>query len=97
MDFIAGNRLELLICGEEYFPALVAAIDAAGEHIYLETYIFQNDEAGRRVANALCRAAQRGVTVRCLVDGFGARDMALPLREALRAAGVRLLVFRPKI
>ena len=97
MDFIPGNRVELLICGEKYFPALTAAIDAASRHVYLETYIFQDDETGRRVANALCHAAQRGVSVRLMVDGFGARDMAAPLRAALLAAGVQLLVYRPKI
>ncbi|OGA01497.1 MAG: cardiolipin synthase B [Betaproteobacteria bacterium RIFCSPLOWO2_02_FULL_62_17] len=97
MDFVAENRLELLTSGEQYFPALMAAIDAASEDVYLETYIFEDDETGRRVANTLCRAAQRGVNVNLLVDGFGARDMALALREALLAAGVQLLVFRPKI
>ena len=40
MDFVAGNRLELLASGEQYFPALMAAIDAASEDVYLETYIF---------------------------------------------------------
>ena len=97
MELIAGNRLELLICGEKYFPALIAAIDATREEFYLETYIFQDDETGRRVANALCRAAQRGVRVHVLVDGFGARDMAAWLREALLAAGVELQIFRPQI
>ena len=46
---------------------------------------------------ALGRAARSGVAVQVLVDGFGARDMAPALREALRADGVQLLVFRPRI
>jgi cardiolipin synthase len=97
MDFVAGNRIELLTRGAEYFPALVAAIDTARETIYVETYIFEDDASGRRVASALCAAAKRGVLVRLMVDGFGARDMPGALRNDLRAAGVQLLVYRPKI
>ena len=77
--FVAGNRLSLLESGGEYFPALIAAIDAALHEVHLETYIFADDSTGRRVAGALTRAAQRGVAVRVLVDGFGAREFAAGL------------------
>jgi len=97
MELVSGNRIELLVRGAEYFPSVLAAIEAANESIYLETYIFENDNTGRLIASALCRAARRHVQVRVLVDGFGARDMAEPLRNDLRTAGVQLLVYRPKI
>jgi cardiolipin synthase len=71
--FIAGNRIALLRSGGEFFPALVGAIDRAEREVWLETYIFADDDAGRIVSAALCRAAQRGVKVRVLVDGWGAR------------------------
>ena len=54
---VAGNRLQLLESGGEYFPALIAAIDAARHEVQLETYIFEDDATGRRVAAALARAA----------------------------------------
>ena len=60
-DYIGGNRLTLLRNGGEYFPALVAAIDAAKVEVFLETYIFANDETGALVGGALMRAAGRGV------------------------------------
>lgn len=97
MHFVPGNRIGLLRRGAEYFPALVSAIDAARESVYLETYIFEDDDTGRRVAAALGAAARRGVLVRLLVDGFGARDMARSLRDGLRGDGVQMLVYRPKI
>lgn len=97
MHFVPGNRIGLLSRGAEYFPALVSAIDAARESVYLETYIFEDDDTGRRVAAALGAAARRGVLVRLLVDGFGARDMARSLRDGMRGDGVQLLVYRPKI
>ena len=73
-EFLGGNRLTLLHTGSEYFPALVAALDSARHEVYLETYLYEDDATGRRVTDALCRAAQRGAAVRVLVDGFGARD-----------------------
>jgi cardiolipin synthase len=92
-----GNRLLLLVCGQQYFPSLESAIAAAQREIFLETYIFEDDATGQRVAAALCAAARRGVAVQLLVDGFGSRNLPKALRAALREAGVLLLVYRPKI
>jgi len=96
-EFVPGNRLTLLRNGEQYFPALIAACDAARTEIFLETYIFAGDGTGHAVASALARAAQRGVAVRLLIDGFGAYDFAPRLRDLLSAAGAELLVFRPPL
>lgn len=95
-DFLSNNALQLLATGTEYFPALLAAIDGAAHEVHLETYIFANDETGRTVAAALARAARRGVAVRVLVDGFGAREFAAGLGASLTADGVELLVYRPQ-
>src|SRR5579859_5648706 len=97
MRFVPGNRLQLLCNGEEYFPSLIAAIDAASTEVFLETYIFADDETGSLVADALARAAARGVAVHLLLDGFGARAFAPRFRTMLRQAGAEVLVFRPKI
>jgi cardiolipin synthase len=95
--FCTGNRITLLRTGAEYFPALVAAIDAAQQEIHLETYIFSDDATGRRVAAALIGAAQRGVATHLLIDGFGAKDLSPELISEMRTAGVRLLKYRPDI
>jgi cardiolipin synthase len=96
-ELIGGNRLQLLCTGSEYFPALEAAIRAAQVEFYLETYIYEDDSTGQRITAALFDAAGRGVAVHVMVDGFGAKDMHESLKRQLREAGVRLLVFRPKI
>ncbi|MHA3013090.1 cardiolipin synthase ClsB [Cupriavidus necator] len=89
-----GNAVRLLHGGQDFFPALIAAIDQAAFQVMLETYIYADDEVGRAVSDALIRAAARGVTVRVTVDGFGAGDMPAELAARLRAGGVQLRVFR---
>ncbi|OYY94210.1 MAG: cardiolipin synthase B [Hydrogenophilales bacterium 28-61-23] len=92
----SGNRLTLLENGAEYFPALIAALDAARREIHLESYIFVADRVGLAVAEALIRAARRGVETRLLLDGFGSRGLGADVLKALRAAGVAVLFFRPE-
>jgi len=96
-EFLPGNRLTLLNSGDAYFPALLAAIDAAEIEIYLESYIFANDEVGHAVASALCRAADRGVQVNVTVDGFGAHNFKIDFFSRLTVAGVRAMFYRPEI
>ncbi len=96
-ELIAGNQVTLLKRGTEFFPALIAAIDAAQRDVALETYIYADDPTGEAVTNALERAAQRGVNVRLLIDGFGAQDFRADWRQRLGAAGVIVLAYRPDI
>ena len=95
--FRPGNRIALLRNGAEYFPALETAIDGAGSDVHLETYIFADDPTGRRIALALIRAAERGVRVRVVVDGFGTRGYSGTLFEELQTGGVEVVVYRPEV
>ena len=90
-EFTIGNKLQLLCNGTDSFPALAQAIDVAQGEIYLETYIFRDDETGKFIAAALARAAQRGVAVPVLVAGFGCMDHFDGLRQRLLAAGALVL------
>ena len=94
-EFVNGNRITLLKSGVEYFPALLAEIDAAQREIHLETYIFESDSTGRAVGAALARAARRGVATHVLVDGFGSVELDRKLVAEMEEAGVRFLVYRP--
>jgi cardiolipin synthase len=97
LNFLSGNRLTLLNSGAEYFPALIRAIDEAQHEVHLESYIFEDDATGRAVAAALASAARRGVTVRVLVDGFGAPEFAESTAAGAGRAGVQAMVYRPEI
>jgi cardiolipin synthase len=96
-EWLRGNSITLLENGEAFFPALLGAIDAAQQEVLLQTYIFATDATGRRVANALMRAAARGVSVRVLVDGFGGLPFVRELMTKLSAAGVETLIFRREL
>lgn len=94
---LPGNRVALLIDGDEAYPAMLAAIDGAERSITLATYIFDNDPSGRRFADALARATRRGVEVRVLIDGVGARYAWPPMPGRLRRAGVPTARFLPTV
>ncbi len=95
IETVPGNQLRLLQGGAEYFPALIAAIDAARVEVHLETYIFNVDPSAEAVRDALMRAARRGVAVRLLIDGVGSRDLPADWLDALKGAGVIVMVYRP--
>jgi cardiolipin synthase len=94
---VAENQLELLQNGTAYFPRLCADIDVAQHSVYLETYIFAPDKTGRMVVDALRRAAERGVVVRVLLDGFGSADFSKAWLAELTAAKVQVQWFRREI
>ncbi|MEO7855007.1 MAG: cardiolipin synthase ClsB [Rubrivivax sp.] len=91
--FVGGNQARLLRGGDELFPAMCEAIAAARSQVWLATYIFELDAAGRLLCDALSAVAQRGVQVCVVVDGFGARLSLPALRERLGPA-VTVDVFR---
>ena len=95
--FTKGNFITLLRNGEEYFPALEAAIQKAQHEIYIETYIYQADAIGLRIGEALMNAAARGVAVYLLLDGFGSQDLAKSYIQKLTASGVQVMIYREKI
>lgn len=96
VNFTSQNTVTLLYCGTEFFPALIAAIDAAAAEVYLETYIFADDGIGHAVAQALKRAAARGCAVNVITDWHGTGRVTAGLLDAeLHAAGVNHRAFNP--
>jgi len=96
-SFLPGNHIQLLRNGTEYFPALEEAINAAQQEIFMETYIYEPDVVGRRIATALKRAAARGVAVSLLLDGFGCKQIPASFVSDLEQGGVEVLFYRPKV
>ena len=94
---LAGNGVQALVNGDEAFPAMLAAIEAATKTISLATYIFDRDRSGRQFAAALGRAVARGVQVRVLVDAAGARYSWPTIMGELKRAGVTAARFLPTL
>ena len=92
-DFANDHQVRLLQGAEEFFPALIEAMDAALSDIQFETYIFDFTGAGATVAEALMRAAQRGVRTQLVVDGVGTGSLPVEWAERLEAAGVHYRVY----
>lgn len=96
VNFIGDNDIALLHCGADYFPALIAAFDAARVEIYLETYIFADDDTARAVKQALARAVSRGVAVNLMTDWVGTGNAASrALQRECDAAGIDHRSFNP--
>ena len=90
-----AHEIELLEGARALFPGLVEAIDAARIEVAMETYIFDPTGAGAGVAEALVRAAGRGVATHLVVDAVGTGKLPAPWLERFEQAGVRLRCYRP--
>jgi cardiolipin synthase A/B len=90
-----GHRLQLLEGSREFFPSLIAAVDAARTEVLLETYILDFTGSGAEVAYALERAGRRGVLVRLIVDGVGTPQVPAFWRDRFDQAPVQWVVYSP--
>ena len=91
-----GNDISLLENGVQLFPALCAAFDAATTNIHVEMYIFRLDLAGKQLIHHLSLAAQRGLKVRVLIDGYGSAAEDEAIARMLHDAGAHCRVYRPE-
>ncbi len=90
-----GNRVELLRDGPATYGAMLDAIGAAHDHINMETYIFDDDDVGRRFAQALVDKRRQGVQVNLIRDSVGTFHTPAAFFDQLRDSGIRVLEFHP--
>lgn len=90
-----GNRIIPLHNGDEAYPAMIAAIEKAREHVFLSSYIFNYGVAAQKFMAALVAARRRGADVRVLVDGIGSLYSWRKPIDMLAKTGVRTTRFRP--
>ncbi len=88
---LQGNELEILVTAEETLRTIIADIDTAESTCHLEFYIWSSGGTADEVAEALIRAAQRGVECRVLLDFYGSKTFLRgKIAERMRSAGVQL-------
>ncbi len=90
-----GNKVDVLTDGGATYDAIGAAIDGARHHVHAQYYLIRDDATGRWFRDRLVAAAQRGVAVRLLLDGFGCFALGSAWRRPLRQAGVKVGEFLP--
>ncbi len=90
-----GNRVTLLRDGPATYRAMYQAIHKAKDHINLETYIFEDDEVGRQLADVLIRRQRQGIQVNVIHDSVGTIKTPASFFDRLKQAGVNVLEFNP--
>ena len=91
----AGNAMQVLQNGDQFFPPLMRDIAAARESVHVETFIWYDGKLATQLAQLLAKKAREGVEVRLLVDGSGGRQLDGAEREMLDQAGVKVAHFHP--
>ena len=92
---IDGTRVETLEFGSQRLEALLSMIRGARKSVRMVFYIFADDEAGRKVRDALAEAAHRGVVVRLLLDGYGTSDVEADFFQPIADEGGAFCLFLP--
>ena len=95
LPLLSGNNVDVLVDGDEVYPRMVEEIDSAQHSVALATYIFDADQAGELLLNALQRAVERGVAVRLLIDDVGARYSWPSVLKRARRAKIPVASFLP--
>ena len=90
-----GNQFRLLIDGEQFYPAMLDAINAARVSVFLEMYLVTSGTVTTKFIDALIAATGRGVMVCVLFDAFGAGGLNKGDRQRLQRGGVRLRLYNP--
>jgi cardiolipin synthase A/B len=92
---MTGNAAVLLQDGPATYAAMFAAIASARDHINLETFILEDDEVGRRFAEALLEKQGQGVQVNLIYDAVGSLSTPDAFFQRLKDAGIRVMKFNP--
>jgi cardiolipin synthase len=95
MPWVDGNRISIYNNGDEFYPAMLDAIESARYSITMEQYIFWPSEIGRRFAEAFADKSRRGVQVKLLVDAVGSSTLGSEVLKILEAGGCELAWFHP--
>src|SRR5690242_7000597 len=94
-DYTTHNRVKLVRGGKPYFDCILSMIAEAKDTIHLQTYIYEDDETGQMIGQALKEAVKRNVKVYLLADGYASKSMSRSFIHELRAAGIHFRFFAP--
>ncbi|WP_420226000.1 phospholipase D-like domain-containing protein [Pigmentiphaga litoralis] len=90
-----GNHITLFSDGPSTYKAMGEAIKAATQYVHMESYIFEDDDIGNRLADLLIEKVSQGVAAAVMVDDVGTMNVPKTLFDRMRAGGVQVAVFNP--
>jgi cardiolipin synthase A/B len=91
----AGNRVDLLLNGDQIFPAQLAAIRSARKSITYAQYFYEDGRPAQQIVDAISQRCRAGIRARVLLDGFGTLKMPIELKQTLEQSGCFVATFRP--
>ena len=92
---VPGNRIDILQNGDQFYPAMLAAIRGAEHSVTIEAYIYWAGEVGLEFAEALSATAARGVCVKILLDSVGSASIGEEILKRLERGGCQLAWYNP--
>lgn len=92
---VSGNRVDVLLNGDEIFPAKLQAVRSAKRTINYAEYVFEDGAPAAAMAEALAERSRAGVKVKVLIDAVGSLSMAPAHRDLMQSAGCEVVTFRP--
>ena len=95
LGYTTNNKVQLLYSGKPYFDKLLSLIQQAKHSIHLQIYIFDEDETGNQIAKELMAAAQRGVAVYLMPDGYASKNLSDNFINKLTESGINFRYFEP--
>ncbi|NTV90900.1 MAG: cardiolipin synthase [Clostridiales bacterium] len=90
-----GNKITLLADGQAAYAAMFKAIQAAKDHIHLESFIVEDDETGRKFSDLLLKKQVEGVQVHLIYDSIGSMYTPDAFFQRLRDGGILVVGFNP--
>ena len=92
---VGGNRVDVLLNGEQIFPAMLEAVASAQQTITYAQYFYEDGPISRDLAEALAERCRAGVGVNVLLDSFGALNMPKEYADLMSRSGCHVAWFRP--
>ncbi|HYI95914.1 MAG TPA: phospholipase D-like domain-containing protein [Bryobacteraceae bacterium] len=95
VPYLQGNRLEIFNNGDEFYPVMLDAINAAKHSITIEAYIYWAGEIGQQFGQAFAKKSREGVKVKLLLDAIGAASIGEDILRTLQNGGCQIAWFNP--
>jgi len=90
-----NNNYQLFSEGNQFYPAMIEAIEHAQSNVYIIQYIFETSLTSKEFIDTLIRAKIRHVNIQLILDAYGSKNLSTQEQQRLNNAGIEILFFNP--